>query len=90
LSEANPGTVTYTITCSGAPPAATANATVVVSAASSGGGSGGGSSGGGGGGAMDLRWLLLLGAACALRAKRSGSPGRASVSEPSSVGSQGS
>jgi hypothetical protein len=63
VSESSPGTVSYSITCIGAPPAAAATTTVVIqSSAASGGGSGGGSHGGGG--AIDI--LLVLGLALTL------------------------
>jgi hypothetical protein len=52
VTETTTGSVTYSITCAGAPPAATASTTVVISAKSTG-------SSGGGGGALDI--LLLLG-----------------------------
>jgi hypothetical protein len=59
ISEANAGTFTYDITCSGAPPAATAQAIVIFAAAPS---SSGSSSGGhGGGGALEPWFVLLLG-----------------------------
>lgn len=57
VSEASPGTVTYSITCTGAPPAAAATTTVVIQSTAT---SGAGTTGShGGGGALDL--LLLLG-----------------------------
>lgn len=56
VKETAAGSVTYSITCSGAPPAARAMATVAIMAAST--------SSHGGGGAMDF--LLLLGLALAL------------------------
>lgn len=66
VSETNPGSVTYSITCTGALPAATASTTVVIrSAASTGTSTGGGSHGGGG--ALDLVFLLGLGVPVGLR-----------------------
>ncbi len=64
VTEANPGTVTYSITCAGAPPAASASTTVaiksevVVSTQPS---------SGGGGGAIDLLYLLCLFGCVAMR-----------------------
>jgi hypothetical protein len=58
VSESSAGSVTYSITCTGAPPAAEASAMVVVTSASSGGMTS--SSQGGGGGALDLTLLLVL------------------------------
>jgi hypothetical protein len=66
ITETASGTVSYSITCSGAPPAATAMTTVVVSAA--------GASSSGGGGAMDLVCLLCLGLATGLRTARRHGP----------------
>ena len=58
VSESSPGTVSYSITCTGAPPAAAATTTVVIqSSVAGGGGSGGGSHGGGG----TIDFLLVLG-----------------------------
>jgi hypothetical protein len=77
ISEANVGTFTYEITCSGAPPAATAQAIVVFAAAASSGGSG--SSGHGGGGALEPWFLLLL---CLLALRRQSMAEAVSVSSP--------
>jgi hypothetical protein len=60
VMEAAAGTVTYNITCSGAPPAATASTTVVIDSAASGTGVSGSTGGHGGGGAVDLYFLLIL------------------------------
>jgi hypothetical protein len=61
ISEANAGTFTYDITCSGAPPAATAQAIVIFAAAPSSSASGSSSGGHGGGGALEPWFVLLLG-----------------------------
>jgi hypothetical protein len=62
ISEASAGSFSYDITCSGAPPAATAQAIVIFAAAASNSGTGSGSgSKGGGGGALGSWFLLLLG-----------------------------
>jgi hypothetical protein len=57
VTETSAGTVTYLITCSGAPPAATASMSVVIKAAA--GPPASGSSHGGG--ALDPLLLLILG-----------------------------
>jgi plastocyanin len=63
INETQAGSFTYGVTCSGVPPAATANATVSFSAKSSGSGSGGsgtsGSTGSGGGGGGTFDWLAI-------------------------------
>lgn len=64
VTETQTGTVSYSITCTGAPPAATAVTKVVVSAAQSASSS---SSSHGGGGALDLTCLAVLGLALGLR-----------------------
>jgi hypothetical protein len=74
ITEMSAGQVTYGITCTGAPPAATAQAVVTYSASSSGTGSSSGSSGHGGGGAFDARWLLLLAIALATRLLQGSAP----------------
>lgn len=61
VTESSVGTDSYSITCTGAPPAATAMTTVVVSAKAS---------SHGGGGAMDVRWLLGLALILGLRLSR--------------------
>ena len=58
VSETSPGTVTYSITCSGAPPAADATTTVVIKSATD---TTGTASSHGGGGALDLLLVLGLG-----------------------------
>jgi hypothetical protein len=58
VTESSAGSVTYSITCSGAPPAAEASAVVVIANAPSGGTTS--SSQGGGGGSLDLTLLLVL------------------------------
>jgi hypothetical protein len=71
ITEASAGAVTYTMTCSGAPPAATAHVTVTYGApagtASSQSAAGTNSSSSGGGGAFDAFWLLLLSLPLAVR-----------------------
>lgn len=67
VTSASAGSMTYSVTCTGAPPAATADVTVVFSAASS---SGGGGGGGGGGGAIDSYQALFLLTLLAMRAHR--------------------
>jgi hypothetical protein len=57
VTESSAGSVTYSITCTGAPPAAEASAMVVITTASGGGMT---SSSQGGGGALDLTLLLVL------------------------------
>jgi hypothetical protein len=59
ITESSTGSVTYSITCTGAPPAAEASTVVVITSASSGGG-GTSSSSSGGGGALDFTLLFLL------------------------------
>jgi hypothetical protein len=59
VTETTMGTVSYSISCAGAPPAATAMATVVVTAPAAG--------STGGGGALDLAFLLGLGLSLAVR-----------------------
>jgi hypothetical protein len=59
ITESSTGSVTYSITCTGAPPAAEASTVVVITSASSGGG-GTTSSSSGGGGALDFTLLFLL------------------------------
>lgn len=66
LTEAGAGAVTYSITCTGSPPAATASTTVVFAIAS-GGTSGSGSSGGGGD--LDPQSLIGLVLLVSLRAR---------------------
>ena len=69
VTEKSAASVTYSITCTGAPPAASAQTQVTFSAASSGGSTAGsgstgsgdsGGGGGGGGGALSTFWLLVL------------------------------
>jgi hypothetical protein len=68
VSESEAGNYTYDITCSGAPPAATAMVSVTFTDSSTGGSSsGGGDSGGGGGGAVDPWWLALASSLIASR-----------------------
>jgi hypothetical protein len=69
ITESTPGSYSYSIVCSGAPPAATAKVAVDFTEASSGGGSGGG---GGGGGELDplCSFLLLLALLRRLRSAR--------------------
>jgi hypothetical protein len=64
ITEMNAGTITYSITCAGAPPAATASTSVTIKAAGAASSSGGSSHGGG---AVDLRLVLLLSALLAAR-----------------------
>lgn len=69
ITESSVGSTTYAITCTGAPPAATAQAIVdFTEAAGSGSGSTGTSKGGGG--AIGPLWLLLLSLPVALRVRR--------------------
>jgi hypothetical protein len=58
VSETSPGTVTYSITCAGAPPAAAATTTVAIKSASD---TTGTASSQGGGGSLDLLFVLGLG-----------------------------
>jgi lysyl endopeptidase len=57
LTESTAGMITYSLTCTGATPAATAKVVVNFTDAAGSGSSGGGS---GGGGTLDLLWLCLL------------------------------
>ena len=61
MSETSPGTVTYSITCAGAPPAAAANTMVVIKSAAAATDTTGTASSHGGGGALDLLFMLGLG-----------------------------
>ncbi len=72
VKETTAGTVTYSITCSGAPPAATALAAVVISATST----ATSTSSHGGGGAMDLFLLLGLALGLVMRLRRPKTPHR--------------
>lgn len=58
VTETSVGTVTYSITCAGAPPAATASTSVVMKTAAAPPPAGGTSHGGG---ALDALFLLILG-----------------------------
>jgi hypothetical protein len=59
VTETSAGTVTYSITCAGAPPAATASTTVVIKSAAA--PPAASSSSHGGGGLIDALFLLILG-----------------------------
>jgi len=62
VTESSVGTVTYSITCAGAPPAASASTSVVIkTAAAPAPPAAAGSSSHGGGGALDALFLLMLG-----------------------------
>jgi hypothetical protein len=60
VTETSVGTVTYSITCAGAPPAATASTSVVIKTAAN--PPPAASSSSHGGGAVDALFLLILGA----------------------------
>jgi hypothetical protein len=70
LTETSPGTVNYSVVCTGAPPAAAATTTVIVTAASTPPASNGVSGGGGGGGALDRLFLLFIAVCSGLRVLR--------------------
>jgi lysyl endopeptidase len=72
VTESSPGSVTYSISCAGAPPAATASATVVIKSAQSVTVTG---SSHGGGGAIDLVLLLGLGIPLVVRLTRESNRG---------------
>jgi hypothetical protein len=74
VTEASPGTVTYSVTCAGAPPAATASTTVVIKSASVAATTS--SSSGGGGGALDLLLLVSLALHLGVRLKVLAASGR--------------
>ena len=67
ITESSGGSTIYSITCTGAPPAATAQAIVDFTQAA---GSGSTSSSKGGGGAIGALWLLLLSLPVAMRVLR--------------------
>jgi hypothetical protein len=69
VTETNVGTVTYSITCAGAPPAATASTSVVIKAAAA---PPPADSGSHGGGAVDALLLLILGVPVVVSLCRSG------------------
>jgi hypothetical protein len=69
VTESSGGSATYSITCTGAPPAATAQA-VVNFTEQTGSGTTTGASKGGGGGAMTGLWLLLLSLPVSVRVRR--------------------
>jgi hypothetical protein len=73
VTEASPGTVTYSVTCAGAPPAATASTTVVIKSASVAATT---SSSSGGGGALDLLLLVSLALHLGVRLKVLAASGR--------------
>ena len=67
ITESSGGSTTYAITCTGAPPAATAQAIVDFTEAA---GSGSTGTSKGGGGAIGVLWLLLLSLPVAVRVRR--------------------
>lgn len=70
ITESGKGSTTYSITCTGAPPAATAQAIVNFTEPAASASTGTSNGGGGGGGAMSAPWLLLLCLPVVVRVRR--------------------